>query len=91
MKKKINLIAVIPAHLASVRLKRKVLINLLGLPMKEHVRRRVVNSNIFEKVRLEKITRTALILIGPALEEENYPDSALYDASRSHLLRIKKT
>ena len=48
-------------------------------------------SNIFEKVRSEKITRTALILIGPALEEENYPDSALYDASRSHLLRIKKT
>ena len=48
-------------------------------------------SNIFEKVRSEKITRTALILIGPALEEEDYPDSALYDASRSHLLRIKKT
>ena len=48
-------------------------------------------SNIFEKVRLEKITRTALILIGPALAEEDYPDSALYDASRSHLLRIKKT
>ena len=50
MNKKINLIAVIPAHLDSVRLKRKVLINLLGLPMIEHVRRRVVNSNIFEKV-----------------------------------------
>ena len=48
-------------------------------------------SNIFEKVRSEKITRTALILIGPALEEEDYPDSALYDASRSHLLRIKNT
>ncbi|MDG1273925.1 MAG: precorrin-4 C(11)-methyltransferase [Alphaproteobacteria bacterium] len=47
-------------------------------------------SNIFEKVRAEKLTRTALILIGPALEEENYPDSALYDANQSHLLRTKK-
>lgn len=50
MKKKIKLIAVIPAHLASVRLKRKVLINLFGIPMLEHVRRRVVNSKIFDEV-----------------------------------------
>ena len=50
MNKNIKLIAVIPAHLASVRLKRKVLIKLFGLPMIEHVRRRVVNSNIFDEV-----------------------------------------
>ena len=50
MKYEIKLIAVIPAHLDSVRLKRKVLIDLFGIPMIEHVRRRVVNSNIFDKV-----------------------------------------
>ncbi len=50
MNKKNKIIAVIPAHLASVRLKRKILINFFGLPMIEHVRRRVVNSNIFEEV-----------------------------------------
>ena len=48
-------------------------------------------SNIFQKVRTEKITRTALILIGPALEARNYPDSTLYDANQSHLLREKKS
>ena len=52
MKEKIKLIAVIPAHLDSVRLKRKVLIDLFGIPMIEHVRRRVVNSNIFENLYL---------------------------------------
>ena len=50
MKKKIKLIAVIPAHLDSVRLKRKVLIELFGIPMIEHVRRRVLNSKIFDNV-----------------------------------------
>ena len=50
MKKKIKLIAVIPAHLESIRLKRKVLIDIFGIPMIEHVRRRVLNSNIFEHV-----------------------------------------
>ena len=52
MKKKIKLIAVIPAHLDSVRLKRKVLIDLFGIPMIEHVRRRVLNSKIFENVNV---------------------------------------
>ncbi len=50
MKKKIKLIAVIPAHLDSVRLKNKVLIDLFGIPMIEHVRRRVLNSKIFDHV-----------------------------------------
>ena len=44
-------------------------------------------SDIREKVRAEKITRTALIFIGPALEETDFRDSALYDAAIPHVLR----
>ena len=45
-------------------------------------------ADIHDKVRAAKITRTALILVGPALgEAESFPDSALYDAGRPHLLR----
>ncbi len=50
MNKFLKIIAVIPAHLDSVRLKRKVLIDILGIPMIEHVRRRVLNANIFDNV-----------------------------------------
>ena len=50
MNEQINIVAVIPARLASVRLKRKVLIDILGLPMIEHVRRRVINSGLFDRV-----------------------------------------
>ena len=39
-----KIIAVIPAHLASVRFPRKVLFNIHGLPMIEHVRRRALLS-----------------------------------------------
>lgn len=45
-------------------------------------------SDIRKKVRDSKITRTALILLGPALAENNgFPDSALYDAAKPHVLR----
>ncbi|MEL6957840.1 MAG: precorrin-4 C(11)-methyltransferase [Pseudomonadota bacterium] len=45
-------------------------------------------SNIREKVRAAKITRTALILVGPALADNNgFPDSALYDPTKPHVLR----
>lgn len=45
-------------------------------------------SDIHDRVRAAKITRTALILVGPALSTEHaFPDSALYDASIPHLLR----
>ena len=45
-------------------------------------------SDIRKKVRAEKITRTALILVGPALaESHNFVDSALYDPSKPHVLR----
>lgn len=44
--------------------------------------------DIREKVRAEKITRTALILVGPALAEvKEFKDSALYDPAIPHVLR----
>lgn len=45
-------------------------------------------SDIRLKVRAEKITRTALILVGPVLGREHaFPDSALYDPTKPHVLR----
>ncbi|PWJ21970.1 precorrin-4 C(11)-methyltransferase [Jannaschia seohaensis] len=45
-------------------------------------------TDIREKVRAAKITRTALILVGPALGEvEDFRDSALYDPDMPHVLR----
>jgi precorrin-4/cobalt-precorrin-4 C11-methyltransferase len=45
-------------------------------------------TDIHAKVREAKITRTALILVGPALAEEHvFPDSALYDPAHPHVLR----
>lgn len=41
----IKLVAVIPAHLASVRFPRKILFPIHGLPMIEHVRRRALLSS----------------------------------------------
>ncbi|GFE65022.1 precorrin-4 C(11)-methyltransferase [Litoreibacter roseus] len=48
-------------------------------------------SDIREKVRAEKITRTALILVGPALAEvKDFRDSALYDPATPHVLRPRR-
>ncbi|MEL6914650.1 MAG: precorrin-4 C(11)-methyltransferase [Pseudomonadota bacterium] len=48
-------------------------------------------SDIRRKVRAAKITRTALILVGPALGEvTDFKDSALYDPNETHILRVKK-
>ena len=45
-------------------------------------------ADIRQKVRAEKITRTALILVGPALgAARDFADSALYDPARPHVLR----
>lgn len=44
-------------------------------------------SDIRGKAREAKITRTALILIGPALAADGFRDSALYDSSHAHVLR----
>ncbi len=47
-------------------------------------------ADIHAKVRAEKITRTALILLGPALAAAPaFRDSALYDPQTPHLLRPK--
>jgi precorrin-4/cobalt-precorrin-4 C11-methyltransferase len=47
-------------------------------------------SDIHAKVRAEKITRTALILVGPAIGEVRaFSDSALYDPAIPHVLRPK--
>jgi precorrin-4/cobalt-precorrin-4 C11-methyltransferase len=42
-------------------------------------------------VRAEKITRTALVLVGPALAETDFRDSALYDGAHPHILRPKRS
>ncbi len=44
--------------------------------------------DIRRKVRKEKITRTALIFVGPAMAEtQDFVDSALYDPEKPHVLR----
>ncbi len=45
-----KIVAVIPAHLASVRFPRKILFLFHGLPMIEHVRRRALLSNAVSEV-----------------------------------------
>ncbi|MEM8591733.1 MAG: precorrin-4 C(11)-methyltransferase [Pseudomonadota bacterium] len=48
-------------------------------------------GDIRSKVRAAKITRTALILVGPALGDvTGFKDSALYDPAEEHILRVKK-
>ncbi|WP_288903344.1 precorrin-4 C(11)-methyltransferase [uncultured Sneathiella sp.] len=47
-------------------------------------------SDIREKVRAEKITRTALIIVGRVLDAKGYRDSALYHADHVHVLRPKR-
>ncbi len=48
-------------------------------------------ATIRDKVRKAKITRTALIFVGPALEAaEDFRDSALYDADHVHVLRPRR-
>ena len=45
-------------------------------------------STIRKTIRASKITRTALILVGPALSDNHgFPDSALYDPAKPHVLR----
>jgi len=45
-----NIVAIIPAHLASVRFPRKILFPLYGLPMIEHVRRRALLSDAVKEI-----------------------------------------
>ena len=48
-------------------------------------------ADIRAKVKTAGFTRTALILVGPALGAADFTDSKLYDASHSHVLRDAKT
>jgi precorrin-4/cobalt-precorrin-4 C11-methyltransferase len=48
-------------------------------------------GDIAKKVRAEKLTRTALILVGHVLGHTTFRDSALYDADHEHVLRNRKT
>ena len=49
--KKPKIIAVIPAHLASLRFPRKILFPFFDIPMIEHVRRRaLLSSNVSEVI-----------------------------------------
>jgi len=44
-------------------------------------------SDLRQRARDAKFTRTALILVGPALAADGFRDSALYDSSHAHVLR----
>ena len=48
-------------------------------------------SDIRQKVRAEKITRTALVIVGRVLDSQNFTDSALYDPTYVHVLRTKRS
>lgn len=47
-------------------------------------------STIRAQARAAKITRTALILVGPALAATGFRDSALYHAGHAHVLRPER-
>ena len=44
-------------------------------------------SDIRDKVREQKLTRTALVFVGRVFEDHDFPDSALYDPEIPHVLR----
>ena len=50
MKKAIKIVSLIPAHLASIRFKKKVMYKLFDLPMIEHVRRRALDCDTTENI-----------------------------------------
>jgi precorrin-4/cobalt-precorrin-4 C11-methyltransferase len=47
-------------------------------------------ADIRDKVRAAKISRTALVMVGRALADSDFRDSALYDAGHVHVLRPKR-
>ena len=60
----------------------------IGWPAEKIIRTTLADMR--EQARQAKLTRTALILVGPALGSEDFTDSALYDADKVHVLRPKK-
>jgi precorrin-4/cobalt-precorrin-4 C11-methyltransferase len=51
---------------------------------------RATLATVARQVRAAKLTRTALILVGPALDSRGFRDSALYDPAHQHVLRHRK-
>src|SRR5690606_23556096 len=47
-------------------------------------------ADIRARVRAAKLTRTALVFVGRALEPGEFRDSALYDAGHVHVLRPRR-
>jgi precorrin-4/cobalt-precorrin-4 C11-methyltransferase len=47
-------------------------------------------ATIRNAVKKAGITRTALIIVGPAVGGEGFDDSRLYDPSHSHIMRPKE-
>ena len=60
----------------------------VGWPDERFVRGTI--ADIAGKVKPLKITRTALILVGRALEQQGFSDSRLYAAGHAHVLRPKR-
>ncbi|MCI4663116.1 MAG: precorrin-4 C(11)-methyltransferase [Neomegalonema sp.] len=61
----------------------------VGWPDQQFIRGTL--ATIRDAARAAKITRTALIFIGPALSETaDFRDSVLYDAAHAHILRPKR-
>ncbi len=50
---------------------------------------RTTLSEMAQKVRAEKITRTALIFVGPVFQDNDFDASSLYERSFAHILRNK--
>lgn len=48
-------------------------------------------GEVKEKARERKLTRTALVLVGPVLAADDFRDSALYDPDHVHIFRHQKS
>ena len=63
MSKAIKIVAIIPARMASTRFPGKPLADILGLPMIEHIRRRVALCDLFERVVVATCDREIFVTI----------------------------
>lgn len=61
--KKLKFVAIIPARMAASRFPNKPLASILGLPMIEHVRRRVVASGLFDEVYVATCDREIVSVV----------------------------
>ncbi len=95
-----KIVAVIPAHLASVRFPRKILFPFHGLPMIEHVRRRALLSNNVSDVYVatcdEEIAETVIGFGGKVIMTSNSHKNgttrvaeAVKDVECSHVILLQ--